>query len=72
MSPPRILAYTPCNVCLCGGFFACYQDELTNYVVNGQLKVSAVQEYEFTEGGVAKAHADIESGNTVGKLILVP
>ena len=55
-----------------GFFFACYQDELTNYVVNGQLKVSAVQEYEFTEGGVAKAHADIESGNTVGKLILVP
>lgn len=36
----------------------------------GTLRMPAVTTYPLTE--VAQAHADLESGRTVGKLVLVP
>ena len=43
-------------------------DQLLSWVENGELSVGSVQEYPLKDAG--KAHSDLESGKTVGKLIL--
>lgn len=45
-------------------------DELMGWLSSGQLKMPKVTEYKLDE--VRKAHAALESGKTVGKLVLVP
>ena len=42
--------------------------QLLNWVKQGTLKVSKVTRYPLEEAG--KAHSDLESGQTVGKLVL--
>jgi len=44
--------------------------ELLFYVRKGWLKVSQVKEFKLED--VSKAHSLIESGNSVGKLVLRP
>ncbi len=44
--------------------------ELLGHVSAGRLVAPKVSEYSL--GDVARAHADLESGRTVGKLVLVP
>ena len=43
-------------------------DDLTGWVEEGRLQVPRVQPFPFTD--VARAHQALESGNTVGKLVL--
>lgn len=45
-------------------------DELTRWIAGGRLRAPAVTTYPLDE--VARAHADLESGQTVGKLVLTP
>ncbi|MEZ4459023.1 MAG: medium chain dehydrogenase/reductase family protein [bacterium] len=47
-----------------------FVNDLEAWISSGQLKVPPVQTYPLSQ--VAKAHADIESGKTVGKLVLIP
>ena len=42
--------------------------QLLSWVENGSLTVCQVQEYPLKDAG--KAHSDLESGKTVGKLVL--
>lgn len=44
--------------------------ELLGYAASGALRKPRIQTYRLDE--VAKAHADLESGRTIGKLVLVP
>ena len=44
--------------------------ELLGWVHSGQLKMPKVTEYKLDD--VRKAHAALESGKTVGKLVLIP
>ena len=44
--------------------------DLHEWIEEGKIQAPPVTEYAFED--VAKAHADIESGMTVGKLVLVP
>ncbi len=44
--------------------------DLDRWLAEGHIKAAPVSTYPLSE--VARAHADIESGKTVGKLILVP
>ena len=45
-------------------------DDLLKWYREGKIKVSAVKAYPMDE--VAQAHQDLESGKTVGKLVLIP
>ncbi|WP_222615319.1 zinc-binding dehydrogenase [Persicimonas caeni] len=45
-------------------------DDLQRWIGEGSIKPAPVTTYPLQE--VGRAHADIESGQTVGKLILVP
>ena len=45
-------------------------DQLLRWVEEGKIQPLAVQTYPFEQ--VAQAHRDLESGQTVGKLILIP
>jgi NADPH:quinone reductase-like Zn-dependent oxidoreductase len=45
-------------------------EDLQNWAAEGSIKAAPVTTYPLSE--VGRAHADIESGNTVGKLILIP
>lgn len=45
-------------------------DDLERWVASGEVVAPPVTEYAFDD--VAQAHRDIESGTTVGKLVLVP
>ena len=45
-------------------------DELLGWLASGQLRVPHVSAYPLAE--VRQAHADLEGGKTVGKLVLVP
>ncbi len=47
-----------------------FVSDLQGWLEAGQIKAPPTTEYSLED--VAKAHADIESGTTVGKLILVP
>ena len=42
--------------------------QLLSWVENGSLRVCQVQEYPLKDAG--QAHSDLESGKTVGKLVL--
>ena len=44
--------------------------QIVDWLASGQLKAPPVVTYPFAD--VARAHVDIESGRTVGKLVLVP
>jgi NADPH:quinone reductase-like Zn-dependent oxidoreductase len=44
--------------------------DLRQWIEEGKIQAPRVKEYPFED--VARAHADIESGMTVGKLVLVP
>ena len=44
--------------------------DLRQWIEEGKIQAPPVKEYPFED--VARAHADIESGMTVGKLVLVP
>ena len=44
-------------------------DELFRWIGEGTIKVAKVTEYKLKD--VSKAHRDLESGNTVGKLVLL-
>lgn len=43
-------------------------DKMMPWIVDGKIKVAKVNEYKVED--VAKAHADLESGQTMGKLVL--
>ncbi len=45
-------------------------DELLAWLGDGRLKIASVTEYALTD--VRRAHEDLQSGKTVGKLVLVP
>ena len=47
-----------------------FVSDLRRWIAEGAIKPPPVKEYPFED--VARAHADIESGMTVGKLVLVP
>lgn len=47
-----------------------YSQQLFNLIELGELTVRIHEEYPFTTEGVRAAHRDLESGNTIGKLIL--
>jgi NADPH:quinone reductase-like Zn-dependent oxidoreductase len=44
--------------------------QIVTWLDEGKLQPPPVVTYPFAD--VARAHADIESGRTVGKLVLVP
>lgn len=44
--------------------------KLTALLANGELKPMVTQTYPFTEEGVRKAHEQIESGHTRGKIVI--
>jgi NADPH:quinone reductase-like Zn-dependent oxidoreductase len=45
-------------------------DEIIEWVDNGKLRLPAVASYALAD--VRRAHAALESGQTVGKLVLIP
>jgi NADPH:quinone reductase-like Zn-dependent oxidoreductase len=45
-------------------------DQIVGWIEAGKIAPPAVTTYPFSD--VARAHADIESGKTIGKLVLVP
>jgi len=45
-------------------------DQLLRWVEEGKIQPLAVHTYPFEK--VAQAHRDLESGQTVGKLVLIP
>ena len=47
-----------------------FVSDLRQWIEEGKIQAPPVTEYAFED--VARAHADIESGMTVGKLVLIP
>jgi NADPH2:quinone reductase len=45
-------------------------DELLGWIASGKLKLRIYKEYSLADA--ASAHRDLESGATIGKLILIP
>jgi NADPH:quinone reductase-like Zn-dependent oxidoreductase len=45
-------------------------DNLLKWYSEGKIKVSAVKSYPFED--VSSAHKELESGKSIGKLILIP
>ena len=45
-------------------------DKILDWVDSGKLRVPAVADYALAD--VRRAHAALESGQTVGKLVLIP
>ncbi|KAI6048061.1 hypothetical protein EDC04DRAFT_2886843 [Pisolithus marmoratus] len=56
-------AYTPSEVLY-------YADALCSYLSNGTLKPFIHKEYAFTTEGVREAHTDLNTGKTIGKLLI--
>ena len=44
-------------------------EDFLRWIAEGKLKVAKVTEYHLKD--VAKAHKDLESGETIGKLVLI-
>ena len=44
-------------------------EDFLRWIAEGKLKVAKVTEYQLKD--VANAHRDLESGNTMGKLVLI-